>query len=342
MNPLYKANVSAIYPLTMLQLAEERGLAVAALLAGTGLNAEALRQPAARVTAEQLIALSEHLLALGGDPGVGIELGLRAKVTKMGLVGLALMSCATFREVIELGIRYLPTKVPFFRLTLGVEGSTAVVTVTELLSLGLARQLIVDHFMTEAFGVIGSLGERERFVAARDSAEIWFDSPAQPYYAAYAGRLPRLRFDMPGNQFRFSAALLDTPIRTANPVTARMVIEQCDQEMARLGLTESLANRVRALLDGRDGLYPTLGELAAELHVSTRTLKRRLATERSSFRDLLDEVRQRDSQRLLLDPGRSIEEVALRVGYPDPSNFRRAFRRWTGLSPSAYRERQKL
>jgi AraC-like DNA-binding protein len=70
-------------------------------------------------------------------------------------------------------------------------------------------------------------------------------------------------------------------------------------------------------------------------------LKRRLAEQNTTFGDLLDEVRQRESLQLLLNADRSIEEIAARVGYSDPSNFRRAFQRWTGLSPTEYREKQR-
>lgn len=71
--------------------------------------------------------------------------------------------------------------------------------------------------------------------------------------------------------------------------------------------------------------------------MSSRTLKRRLAEQQTTFGELLDEVRKRDSLQLLLNVDRSIDEIAARVGYADPSNFRRAFQRWTGQSPTAYR-----
>ena len=339
MNLLNRATVSAIYPLSMLHLAEERGIAAERILANSRVDAEALRAPSARVTPQQQAIVSYNLLQATGDAGVGVELGLRANVTKAGLIGLGLMSCNTFREMIDLGIRYLPTKVPFFKLALSTEDDTAVVVASEVFPLGPLHQFSFDHFMSEVYGICHALGDAGLFAAAAGQTEIWFDSPEQPYYARYRERLPRLRFGMPGNQFRFAAALLDSPIRTSNAITAQLIVQQCEAEMALLGYTESLSNRVRALLACREGHYPGLEAIAGRLFMSSRTLKRRLADERVSFSTLLDEVRKRDSLHLLLDPGRPIEEVALRVGYPDPSNFRRAFKRWTGSSPSAYRER---
>lgn len=341
MIPLNRASVSAVYPLSMLQLAVERGVAADRILRNAGLSLEQLHEPSARITPRQQAIVSYNLLTETGDPGIGLELGLRANVTKTGLMGFGLMSCATFREVSELGIRYLQTRVPYFRLTQSVDGALAVVEARETIDMGPLHQFGFDHFMAEVYEICRRFANPGDAAEAHAQTEIWLDSPEQPYYAQYAARLPRLRFGMPCNQFRFSAALLDVAIPTVNPVTAQMAFEQCEREMALLGYTQSLADRVRALLVCADGRYPDLAAVAARLHLSTRTLKRRLAEENVTFGALLDEVRQRDSQQLLRDPQRSIEEIAQRTGYADPSNFRRAFQRWTGLSPSAYRERQR-
>lgn len=340
MNPLNRATVSAIYPLSMLQIAVERGVPAERILRNAELSLEQLHQPSARITPRQQAIVSYNLLAETGDPGIGLELGLRSNVTKAGLMGFGLMSCATFREVSELGIRYLQTRVPYFSLAQSIDGERVIVEARATMPLGPLHAFAFDHFMAEVYAICRSFANPQGLADAQAMTEIWFDSPEQPHYVQYAARLPRLRFDMPSNQFRYSAALLDAAIPTVNPLTAQMAFEQCEREMAVLGYTRSLSDRVRALLVCSDGQYPDLVTAAERLHLSTRTLKRRLAAERSNFGALLDEVRRRDSQQLLLDGERSIEEVALRTGYADPSNFRRAFQRWTGLSPTAYRQKQ--
>jgi AraC-like DNA-binding protein len=96
---------------------------------------------------------------------------------------------------------------------------------------------------------------------------------------------------------------------------------------------------VRAVLASADDGYPDLDAVALRLSMSSRTLKRRLGEQGFGFRKLLDEVRLRDSVRLLRDTSLSVEQVALRVGYTAPGNFIRAFRGWTGTTPSAFRNR---
>ena len=341
MNPLNRASISAIYPLAMLQLAVERGVPADRILRNSELTLDHLHQPSARITPRQQAIISYNLLTETGDPGIGLELGLRSNVTKTGLMGFGLMSCATFGEISELGIRYLQTRVPYFTLSQTIEGPLVIVEAREAMPLGPMHQFGFDHFMAEVYEICRSFANPAGSSDVHAATEIWLDSPEQPYYARYASRLPRLRFGMPSNQFRFSAVLLDAAIPTVNPVTAQMAFDQCEREMAVLGYTASLPDRVRALLVCTDGQYPDLVAAAARLHMSTRTLKRKLAESGSSFGGLLDDVRKRDSLQLLLGADRSIEEVARRIGYADPSNFRRAFQRWTGLSPTAYREQHR-
>ncbi len=85
---------------------------------------------------------------------------------------------------------------------------------------------------------------------------------------------------------------------------------------------------------------PGLGQVAAALNVSDRTLRRRLAREGVSFRGLLEEIREQLAEELLVTGGLPVAEVAGRLGYPEVSSFSQAFRRWKGVSPRAYRARQ--
>jgi AraC-like DNA-binding protein len=325
----------------MIQLAVERGVCADQILNGAELTLEQLHKPSARITPQQQAIISYNLLTKIGDPSIGLELGLRSTITKTGLMGFGLMSCATFGDVSELGVRYLKTRVPYFDLSKSIDGDLAVVEAREVMPLGPLHQFGFDHFMAEVYEICRSFTKQQGSVGAHDQTEIWFDSPEQAYYADYASRLPRLRFGMPSNQFRFSAALLNVAIPTANPVSAQMAFEQCERDMSLLGYTQSVPDRVLALLTCNAGHYPSLDAVAERLNMSSRTLKRRLAEKGTTFGDLLEEVRKRDSLQLLLNGNRSIEEVAARVGYADPSNFRRAFQRWTGQSPTEYRISQR-
>jgi len=143
---------------------------------------------------------------------------------------------------------------------------------------------------------------------------------------------------MPSNQIRYKQSMLDHPIKTANTTSAHIVAEQCEKEMSLLGYHEDILDRVRGHLICRDGNYPNLGAVAQHLHISDRTLKRKLRQKGVTFIQLLNDVRQRDSLNLLQTTQLTIEDIATRVGYSTPTNFSRAFRQWTGKTPGHYRK----
>jgi AraC-like DNA-binding protein len=85
------------------------------------------------------------------------------------------------------------------------------------------------------------------------------------------------------------------------------------------------------------GGFRSLDEVAARLKLPSRTLKRKLAAAGTGFLTLLDEARLDRAARLLQADARTVDEIAITLGYSDTANFTRAFRRWTGTTPAAYR-----
>jgi AraC-like DNA-binding protein len=135
------------------------------------------------------------------------------------------------------------------------------------------------------------------------------------------------------------AELLSVPLPQASNHTARLAEQQCrlllEQREARTGR----AGLVRDLLLTDPARPPTLAQVAERLSCSTRTLRRQLEAEGTSFRKLLDEVRHHLGTELL-QSGMTVEQVSNRLGYNDVSNFSHAFHRWKGDSPRAYLARQ--
>jgi AraC-like DNA-binding protein len=115
-----------------------------------------------------------------------------------------------------------------------------------------------------------------------------------------------------------------------------MCVAQCDVLMQRNEQRRGITAVVRSKLFRESGRFPTLPEVAAELDVHPRTLRRQLAEERTSFRALLNEARSTLAVDLLRNVGLTVDEVSKRLGYTDSSTFCHAFKRWHGLPPSAY------
>ncbi|MDP3857257.1 MAG: AraC family transcriptional regulator ligand-binding domain-containing protein [Stagnimonas sp.] len=337
---LARQRLPASYALRLLGLLRPRGLAVEQLLAGTGLEPGAFAGREASLSVAQYGQLIANALRLSGDPGLSYELALASRLTSHGFLGYGLMSCATLGQALQLGLRYLHTRLPFHQIELRREGARLCLEASEALPLGPFRQFGYEHLMAELCQLAASLAEGggpddEGLLA---QVEIHHDFPEPPHYARYRQRLPRVRHRETGNRLCFPAALLDRPIATADPLSSELAVAQCERELALRGIgRQSLLERARQLMVAEQGRYPELGELAVRLTISPRHLKRRLRALGSGYLPLRDEARRRDALRLLAEPTLAVERIAGLVGYDNPANFTRAFRRWTGQTPRAWR-----
>jgi AraC-like DNA-binding protein len=151
-----------------------------------------------------------------------------------------------------------------------------------------------------------------------------------------------ITFDYPVDEIELDRALLALPVRSAEPRLARILDRYGEELLARLPAPNDLTMAVRQIVAISLGQESSLPRLAERFHTSPRTLERRLARAGLSLRHLVDEMRQKMSLRYLLRPELSLGEVAFLLGFESRASFHRAFRRWTGLTPAAFRERATL
>jgi AraC-like DNA-binding protein len=159
---------------------------------------------------------------------------------------------------------------------------------------------------------------------------------AQPELAAFFG-CP-VRFARAQSELVFASSDLDLPVHAAKPRLAATLDRYAAELLARLPATGSYADHVRrAVAHVIQRGPPTLGAIAREMHASPRTLQRRLSDAGTTHSRLVDEVRRQLAMRYIRSPRLSITETAFLLGYEDESSFRRAFKKWTGKSPSQAR-----
>ena len=160
--------------------------------------------------------------------------------------------------------------------------------------------------------------------------------PAEDYAVVFG---VRPRFDAPVSCLVLSAEVLDRPVPAADPGLSRIVTAHAEQLLAAQDpAPDALAAQVRRqLAEGMAEGPMTLTQVARRLHVSERSLQRRLDAEGTSFAQLVDEVRRDLALRYVADARIALGEVAYLLGFAEPSPFYRAFKRWTGMTPSAAR-----
>ncbi len=329
-----KPSIPIAYGLLILEVAKTHGLDGGLLLDDAGIPAKVLDDPSARLTVLQAGGLLSLAMQRSGEPAFGYEIGLHSTLTSHGLMGYGLLSSESLYEAIALGEKFVKLRLPMLSIRQFTEADQAVIEVHETAPLGATRQCMFDLFLIGLARMAPALFGQGMLPG---EIELWFDYPQPEYYPRFANRLPVARFDKQAIQLRFPAKYLGLRLETANPLTARMVEEQCSRELEQLGLAGDFVQQVQALLSAQPQGYPDLNRIAEQLHVSSRSLKRRLNQHGTSFRHLLDTARYRDSIQLLKNSDLSIERTAARLGYADPANFTRAFKKWAGVTPSAYR-----
>ena len=129
----------------------------------------------------------------------------------------------------------------------------------------------------------------------------------------------------------------DGPAALADARTHAMALEMCEQLLDEVNRAGGVAADIRRLLIEQPGRYPSIETIASQLNMHSRALRRRLEAEGTSYRELLAEVRMRLAIEYLRKTQMTNEEIASRLGYSEAANFRHAFTRWTGKSPSDFR-----
>lgn len=326
-----EGELPGVYARLLIDVARRWDLEPDEILAGTSLTMEALESPATRVDFNTCRALVRKVVEASGETGLAFYLGPQMRLSSHGFLGFAAMTASTAREALDLAQKFSLTRTTAFSLSLVVEGETASIVLEERVPLGAMQELVV----TAVFLCIVQIGGDLTGVKLAGVCDL--ECPEPEHYARFAHTLPGpIRYGQPMHRIVFPASYLDLPLITSDPVAMQLARAQCERELAQLAHGH-FVGRVRAALDDEHGEMRSLDDVAKRLHVSTRTLKRRLAENNTSFSDLVDEVRRQRALLLLEDRSLGIGEIAHRLGYSDVANFTRAFRRWTGRSPAAFR-----
>ncbi|MEO0323354.1 MAG: AraC family transcriptional regulator ligand-binding domain-containing protein [Myxococcota bacterium] len=334
--PSAAASFPAIYAHHAVELAARWEVDRAALLAPLGLEDVNLVDPAARLPSGEFVALFERARALTGEPGFGIHYGLAMRPATHGALGFATMTASTLGDALALGAKFVSTRTTAIdlRLVHEVEG-TAGLVVEERVDFGPARDAIVLALLLGIVEIGVALTGKRRGV----TLELALPEPL--YLARFAPLLENrsFRFDRPAHRLLFHPEVVSRPVVFADPAAERLAREQCERELEQLGRGTDVVLQVRRALEAEGPATP-LAKVAPKLGMSTRTLKRRLGARNASFTGIREQVRREVAQLALRNPDVSLTDIAERLGYSDARTFGRAFRRWTGTSPTAYRRSQ--
>jgi AraC-like DNA-binding protein len=313
------------------------GLPRAELLRAAGLDERHLRAPDTRIPLSALARLCGAITARIADPAIGLRLGADARAREFGLVGCAMAYSDTLGSALTRLARYGRIVSDALVVTLDTERDTLWVRVDVQPALR-ALRVAVDARLAALLSVC-------REIVGAPIAPLCVQLPyRRPVEVAEYERFfrGRLDFGAVATALQFEDRDVQRPVTLSDSTLSGYLEHVADQAVAALSTKLTIADRVRRTLwSGLSGGVPDATFVASSLGVSVRTLQRQLRAERTSFAAVLNQLRQEMAQPLLRDGGFSVAEVGFLLGYEDPGAFRRAFRRWHGVSPRAFRRRQR-
>ena len=289
-------------------------------------------------TFEERLQVWEQVLQrtseLSGDPAIGLRFGQHVSITSLGTLGFALMSCTDLEEVLRLVIRYHPILNPLVSCELFDTPHTTVLRVVTDAHTSHQRRTIIEA----TFSTIVALGE---FLLNQPlfDIQLQLNFPAPKYRDSYQQvfSMP-VAFEQEHCQLVVvKNSLLNAKLKTANPSGCIIFKQQCELMLRKLNTREDVASKVRSLLMHASGHFPDINQVACELAMSERTLRRRLKEENTSFRRVFDEVRNVLACEYLSSTQIIVAEISNLLGYSECVNFRRAFVRWNKITPNQYR-----
>lgn len=340
----------AHYGEILYELAIEKGADPELLLVNTGIRESVLRNPEANLNYEQFIELVNNAIKLTNEPALGLYYGTRLKFTTHGAMGQASISSDNVSEAIAAIIKYYRTRFAFIEMSFFIDGDEAVIQLDDNLALGSLKSFLVEALFISIMDVSKFLFGPTLVQTGRCLVSYPTPSYVNQYFGFFVGPessgddIPAQRltdmitFNTPFNQIRFDKQHLMLPMVLANTVARRLAEQECEEQLKAVDDTDSIVSKVTHLLQNDPETIASMECVADSLHMTTRTLRRQLQAFGTSFQDLLAEIRKKRALDLLQNTDKPVDEIAYELGYSDPSNFGRAFRKWTGTSPSGVRK----
>jgi AraC-like DNA-binding protein len=315
---------------------QARGGDVDALLRRAGLDAAMLQDPNGRVPVRSMSRLWALAVEETGDPCLGLKAAAFVQPATFHGLGMALLASQTLGDALQRSARFsrIVSSAADVQLEPVPHGLKQVVRwraevplVEEAIDLLMASTLKMGMLLM----AMDPHAPRPMELRLRRRATPGMRAEFEAYFGC------PIWFEAEENSLLIPQEWVDRPLPMANPQLARQNDLVVMEYLSRFDGAR-LAEKVRAELITRlPAGEPPRGEVAAALHLSEKTLQRRLKDEDTSYQQVLDEVRRDLAQQYLREGPVSVCEVTFRLGFSDQSSFTRAFRRWTGLTPGEFR-----
>lgn len=324
--------VANTYVRTLLATAQAAGVAPAEVLLGLPVDEAQLAAANGRISVALIHRIWKRAVTLTGDPLLGLKMAQQMKPGSFRVMGLAMASSATLEQALQLMLRYqrLVSEAGTLSSQAGTRGNVAVIYTQQPMRFRMLPaqvEAVIAGLYLQACALAGE-GLQPLSVAFRHAAQADIG-----HYRQYFGVAPR--FEAEDNRIELSAAQLRMPLPQADADLCRLQCELADRQLAQLPQIGYVAGFAVQWLSTRPSGALRIGDLAAAMGMSVRSLQRQLDSEGENWTGVVDRAR-REALMALLRQGVSLEEAAQRLGYHDASSMSRAAKRWFGKTPGQW------
>lgn len=317
-----------------LALTQEQGIDDHLLLEGSGISLADLKQMSRLVQPWQEQHIFANAQRLSAQPALGLALGLRTRITAYGLLGYALLSAPTFGRALRIALDYPVLLGTYFHLELEEAGELIWLSATGYSEEPQLRAFNSELCLASLQVICADLLGRPLPI---ERLELNYSRPPKSQNAYRNAFACRALFNQQRCGFAFNKAWLKQPLPLANPVTHQEAMELCQKQNTEYTEHRAWLEQLRTVLAKDLSAPPSLPALAAHMNCSSRSLRRHLAAQHSSYQALLDELRFTQAKHWLKHSNLSIQQIAERLGFSEAASFRSAFKRWSGQTPKAFR-----
>lgn len=323
----------------ILQVLTEEGIDPALCLDGTGLNPADILNTDTIISDEAEIAVLEAALAqLPARAGYGIRAGRALRATTFGIWGLAILASPKFRDAFDTITRFSKLSFLLSKIELLEKGETATIRVDmHQLPASIQRYLFERYYA-------GSVSFLREMLPDLDMSQFELHLPFCD--AQYESELAKItgRKVVPGQKhfaLATGTAWLDQPLPQADPIVHAHFVAQCQSLLNKRLELPNHAQMIRDHMIEGNRFSPRIEEVAAQTGLSSRSLKRRLQEEGTSFTKVVLSTKMTIAKELLSTAGLSVSITAHRLGYSETASFSRAYSRWWGHNPGQARKQQE-
>ncbi|AVD90052.1 HTH-type transcriptional regulator VirS [compost metagenome] len=304
-------------------------------LAAGSMTLSDLSNPQTRISLNQQSRIHAAFNLKASNPLLSLQVGKRLHLTSYGIVGFAMLSSATLREALETARQFGLLINLKMGLQLSVENGVALLELSD--QYGLISPENAFWYYLEVSKLLTLLHDILGRDFSCEGIDLGIDAASDQQTTIRESLGVEVRFNCERTAIRFSPHWLDNKLPQSNTITHASCKANCQSQLSEIVQKYDISYQVQNLLLSSGPCIASLSEIADQLHLSPRTLRRRLDALGTSYNSLLVEVRKKLAIRYLLNTPMTTEAISEQLNYSDAANFRHAFKRWTGRSPREYR-----